>query len=107
MTESDLDRVHADLLLAEKRTAVELKTASANLTNMARLWNSATESASHGRTPSLAVNSDGRLFDNRYPASSGEKTLLPTELELAAAVKSCTELKVSLDGIKGKLSRFS
>ena len=66
MTDSELDREHGDALLAQKRTAAKLKEAAAKLDGMLRDWHDATESPSRGKATTLAVNSDGRLIDNRY-----------------------------------------
>ena len=64
-------------------------------------WSSAT---AQRRSPVLAVNDDGRLIDNQYPA---HPSILPTEAELIESVKSYTDLRGRLDAIERKLERFS
>ena len=101
MTEADLDRVHADLLLAKKRVSADIEAATNKLNGMLREWNSAT---AQRRSPILAVNDDGRLIDNQHPA---HPSILPTEAELIEAVKSYTDLRGRLDTIERKIQRFS
>ena len=97
MTEEDLDRVHADSLLDQKRVSADLKAAERKLDGMLRDWHNATRHES--RILGLAVNEDGRLIYDR--------SILPTEGELIEALKSHADLKGRLDAIERKLEKFS
>ena len=97
MTEEDLDRAHADLLLEEKRTSEKHRLAIQHRDELAR------------RIAVLCERPEGLTVDNGRVCNtfrSGNESF-PTADEVISAVKTATELTTALDSIKRKLSRFS
>ena len=97
MTDPDRDRIHADLLLAEKRGKAALKKAEATRDQMASRLAEA-----YQRPKYLAVGRDGRLRD---VAERGDKPL-PTDGEVAAVVREVHQLRRSLADIRERLTGF-
>ena len=95
MTDPDRDRIHADLLLAEKRGQAALKKAEATRDRMATRLAEA-----YQRPKYLAVGRDGRLRD---VAEHGDRPL-PTDAELAAVVQEIQQLRRSLADIRERLT---
>ena len=96
MTEEDLDRAHADLLLEEKRICEKHRLAIQHRDELARRIMVLCE-----RPEGLTVDDNGRVCNTFRPES------FPTADELISAVKMATELTAALDSIKRKLSRFA
>lgn len=97
MTDADRDRIHADLLLAEKRGKAALKKAETTRDRMASRLAEA-----YQRPKYLAVGRDGHLRD---VAEHGDKPL-PTNAEVAAVVQEIQQLRRSLADIRERLTGF-
>ena len=97
MTDPDRDRIHADLLLAEKRGKAALEKAEATRDRMASRLAEA-----YQRPKYLAVSGDGRLRDI---AERGD-TPLPTDADVAAVVQEVQHLRRSLAEIRDRLTGF-
>ena len=97
LTDPDRDRIHADLLLAEKRGAAALKKAEATRDQMAGRLTEA-----YQRPRYLAVGRDGLLRD---VAERGDQPL-PTDAEVVAVVQEVQRLRRSLADIREKLTGF-
>ena len=95
MMDSDRDRLHADLLLAEKRGTAALAKAEANRDQMALRLAKAYQKPKY-----LAVGRDRRLRDI---AENVDKPL-PTDAEMAAVVREVQQLRRSLANIRAKLA---
>ena len=98
MTEEDIDRVYADLLLEERRTSEKHRLAIQHRDELARRIMVLCE-----RPEGLTVDDNGRVCSTFRPGAES----FPTVDELISAVKTATELTTALDSIKRKLSRFS
>ncbi len=94
----DQDRVHADLLLAEKRTAAALDTAVTARDRMARRL-----ALAYQRPKCLAVGWDGLLRD--FADNADEP--LPTDAKVAAAVGEVNRLPRELDDTRSWLAEFT
>ena len=97
MTDPDRDRMHADLLLAEKRGKAALNKAETARDRMASRLAEAYQRPKH-----LAVGRDGRLRD---VTEHGDKPL-PTDAEVAAVVREVQHLRRSLADIGERLAGF-
>ena len=97
MTDADRDRIHADLLLAEKRGKAALNKAETTRDRMA-----SRQAEAYRRPKYLAVGRDGRLRD---VAEHGDKPL-PTDAEVAAVVQEVQQLRRSLADIGERLTGF-
>ena len=97
MADPDRDRIHADLLLAEKRGKTALETAEATRDRMASRLAEA-----HQRPKYLTVRADGMLRD---VAEYGD-TPLPTDADVAAVVQEVQRLRRSLADIRARLTGF-
>ena len=92
------DRIHADLLLAEKRNAAALDTAVTARDAMAKRL-----ALAHQRPKYLVVGRDGLLRDFADNADAP----LPTDAEVAAAVRDVNRVRRELDDIRRRLTKFT
>lgn len=94
----DQDRIHADLLLAEKRTAAALDAAVTARDRMARRL-----ALAYQRPKYLAVGQDGLLRD--FGDNADEP--LPADSEVAAVVGAVNRLRRELDDIRRRLAELT
>ena len=94
MTEADLDRAHADLLLEQKRAGQRLADARARR-------NGLVEKIREGYEHGGPIVVGGRLHTRR------DRQPLPTDAELVDAITKADEAQKAAEEVRRKLARFS